>query len=126
MKKQLLAHVPPVVTAGIEETAQCLQGQEGEVIKAAIWAFCRQDKTITQRIVADIWFSGLLELEAPQANQRHRTFTEKVHALATSCYSALGRWFTRLGAGCPQGTKEPVLPDARTRGRSVLVRDLPS
>ena len=126
MKKQSLAHVPPMVTTALQETASRLAGPDLDVITAAVWAFRKQDEAIRQYIVADVWLRDLAGSEAPRVNRRHKTFTEKVYALATHCYSALRHWLAQHGPGRARATERQVLPHARIRGRTLLVRHLPA
>ena len=76
----------------LQETADCLGGVEFDtVVTAASWAFCRQGEAARRYIVADFWFRGHPELEAPEARHRRNSIKEKLHALAAYCYAALRR-----------------------------------
>jgi hypothetical protein len=109
MKKQPLAYVSPVVTAALQETASRLAGLDLDVITAAVWAFYKQEETIRQHIVADVWLRQLLGSEAPGVNRRHTTFTEQVDALAATCYSALRHWLAQYDPDPARGTAREVL-----------------
>jgi hypothetical protein len=92
MKTQRIARVPAVVKAALQETADDLGGVELDTVAtAAIWAFCIQGDAARREIVADFWYRGHAELEAPEAHRRHNSLKEKVHALAAYCYAALCR-----------------------------------
>jgi hypothetical protein len=85
-----------VVITALQETASRFGGSElGFVVTAATWAFCRQD-AMTRRLIVDyFWFRGLSELKALGVDSRHKTFKEKVHALAARCYAAIRRGFAQ-------------------------------
>src|SRR5262249_15673066 len=92
MKPQPIARIPSAVKAALQETADRLGGAEFDtVVTAAAWAFCRQGEAARQYIVADFWCRVPSELGPPQADHRHNTLKEKLHALAANCYAALRR-----------------------------------
>jgi hypothetical protein len=97
MKNQPLAHVPPLVTAALQETASHLAGLDLDVTTAAVWAFCKQDAAIRRHIVADVWFQELSGSEGLKLNRRPNRFRGKVHALAIRCYSAIRNWLAQYG-----------------------------
>jgi hypothetical protein len=85
-----------MVKTALQETADHLGEVELDaVVTAASWAFCRQGKAARGSIVADFWFRGHPELEAPEARRRRNSFKEKLHALAAYCYGALRRCLAR-------------------------------